>query len=121
MRLNDIPFVPAVLGLVLGPLAEHQFRRAVAISEGDLTVFLTRPISAALLAIALAMFGAQYAVRRLAAVRERALTGLYPVIWWRYDFQRRDRGDRSTGCIRTSPCVLCIQRRRCTHSADTHH
>jgi putative tricarboxylic transport membrane protein len=72
MRLNDIPLVPAVLGLVLGPLAELQFKRAVAISEGDLTVFLTRPISAALLAIALAMFGAQYAVRRLAAVRERA-------------------------------------------------
>jgi putative tricarboxylic transport membrane protein len=71
MRLNDIPLVPAVLGLVLGPLAELQFKRAVAISEGDLTVFLTRPISAALLAIALAMFGGQYAVRRLATVRRR--------------------------------------------------
>jgi putative tricarboxylic transport membrane protein len=71
MRLNDIPLVPAVLGLVLGPLAELQFKRAVAISEGDLTVFLTRPISAALLAIALAMFGGQYAIRRLATVRRR--------------------------------------------------
>src|SRR5262245_39702695 len=72
MRLNDIPLVPAVLGLVLGPLAELQFKRAVAISEGDLTVFLTRPISAALLAMALAMFGGQYAVRRLTTVRERS-------------------------------------------------
>jgi putative tricarboxylic transport membrane protein len=44
--------VPAVLGLVLGPMAEQQFRRAVAISEGDLAVFVTRPISAAMLAAA---------------------------------------------------------------------
>jgi putative tricarboxylic transport membrane protein len=37
-----------VLGLVLGPLAELQFRRALAISEGDATVFVTRPLCAAL-------------------------------------------------------------------------
>ena len=52
LRVLDVPLVPAVLGLVLGPMAEQQFRRAVAISEGDLTVFVTRPISAALLAAA---------------------------------------------------------------------
>ena len=43
MRVYDVPLVPAVLGLVLGPLAELQFRRALAISEGDLSVFVTRP------------------------------------------------------------------------------
>ena len=48
MRVRDIPLVPAVIGLILGPLSEQQFRRAVAISEGDFSVFLTRPISAAL-------------------------------------------------------------------------
>ena len=52
MRRLDVPLVPAVLGLVLGPMAEQQFRRAVAISEGDFTVFVTRPICAALLATA---------------------------------------------------------------------
>lgn len=52
MRRLDIPLVPAVLGLILGPLAEQQFRRAVAISEGDYGVFLARPISAALLVAA---------------------------------------------------------------------
>jgi putative tricarboxylic transport membrane protein len=52
LRMLDVPLVPAVLGLVLGPMAEQQFRRAVAISEGDLMVFVTRPISAALLAAA---------------------------------------------------------------------
>jgi putative tricarboxylic transport membrane protein len=49
MRVYDFPLVPAVLGLVLGPLTEQHFRRAVAINEGDLSIFLTRPISAVLL------------------------------------------------------------------------
>jgi putative tricarboxylic transport membrane protein len=52
MRIGDVPLVPAVLGLVLGPLSEQQFRRALAISEGDPLVFLTRPISLVLLACA---------------------------------------------------------------------
>jgi putative tricarboxylic transport membrane protein len=55
MRVYDFPLVPAVLGLVLGPLSEQQFRRAAAISEGDLSVFFTRPISAALLTAAAAV------------------------------------------------------------------
>ena len=54
MRVYDVPLVPAVLGLVLGPLSELQFRRAMAISEGDVSVFVTRPISAALLILAVA-------------------------------------------------------------------
>jgi putative tricarboxylic transport membrane protein len=55
MRVQDVPLVPAVLGLILGPLSEQQFRRALAISEGDASVFLTRPICAALLAGAVAV------------------------------------------------------------------
>jgi putative tricarboxylic transport membrane protein len=55
MRLYDFPLVPAVLGLILGPLSEQQFRRAIAISEGDLSVFLTRPISAIVLLAAAAV------------------------------------------------------------------
>jgi putative tricarboxylic transport membrane protein len=58
MRVFEIPLVPAVLGLVLGPLAELQFRRALAISEGDLTVFVTRPISMVLLVIAVVALAA---------------------------------------------------------------
>ena len=54
MRVYDFPLVPAVLGLVLGPLSEQQFRRALAISEGDMTVFLTRPIAAGFIAVAIA-------------------------------------------------------------------
>jgi putative tricarboxylic transport membrane protein len=64
MRLGSLPLVPAVLGLVLGPMAELQFRRAVAISEGDLTVFVTRPISTALLALALVTLAVPWLISR---------------------------------------------------------
>jgi putative tricarboxylic transport membrane protein len=47
-----------VIGLILGPLAEAQFRRALSISQGDWTVFFTDPLSAAFLIIAaLALLG----------------------------------------------------------------
>lgn len=43
---------PFVLGFILGPLLEENLRRAMIISSGDVSVFLTRPISAALLVCA---------------------------------------------------------------------
>jgi putative tricarboxylic transport membrane protein len=52
LRRYDFPVTPAVLGLILGPLAEQQARRALSISQGDWSVFVTRPISAAVLAAA---------------------------------------------------------------------
>jgi putative tricarboxylic transport membrane protein len=64
MRIFDFPLVPAVLGLVLGPLSEQQFRRAVAISEGDWSVFVTRPIAAGLLAAAVLVLLGPWLVRR---------------------------------------------------------
>src|SRR5687767_705395 len=67
MRAYDVPLVPAVLGLVLGPLSELQFRRAMAISEGHLSVFVTRPISAVLLLVAATvLIGSNVLTRRLA-------------------------------------------------------
>ena len=72
MRAYDIPFVPAVIGLILGPLPEQQFRRAIAISEGDLTVFLTRPISAALLFLALTVLVAPSLLERWIPRRAQA-------------------------------------------------
>jgi putative tricarboxylic transport membrane protein len=64
MRIRDVPLVPAVLGLILGPLSEQHFRRAVAISEGDLSVFVTRPIAAVLLAAAALMLLAPLVMKR---------------------------------------------------------
>ncbi len=42
---------PMMLGFILGPMMEEYLRRALLITKGDATVFVTRPISAALLAV----------------------------------------------------------------------
>ena len=55
MRVYDFPVAPVLVGMILGPLSEQQLRRALAISQGDPTVFLTRPIAAGLLAVAAAI------------------------------------------------------------------
>ena len=47
---------PLLLGFVLGPLLEQHLRRALIISHGDPTTFFTRPISAALLLVAVVAF-----------------------------------------------------------------
>ncbi|MFP5324317.1 MAG: tripartite tricarboxylate transporter permease [Gammaproteobacteria bacterium] len=44
---------PLLLGLILGPMMEEYLRRALLISRGDWSVFVTRPLSASLLAAAL--------------------------------------------------------------------
>ena len=49
---HDFEPAPLLLGLVLGPLMEENLRRAMLIARGDATVFMTRPISAILLQIA---------------------------------------------------------------------
>src|SRR6185369_15040681 len=46
---------PFILGFVLGPLMEENFRRAMMLSRGDPLVFVTRPISAGLLLLAVAL------------------------------------------------------------------
>jgi TctA family transporter len=51
-RKLDCEPAPLLLGLVLGKLMEEYLRRAMTISRGDWSVFVTRPLSATLLAIA---------------------------------------------------------------------
>jgi putative tricarboxylic transport membrane protein len=43
---------PLLLGFILGPMLEENLRRAMIISRGDPTVFITRPISAGLVVTA---------------------------------------------------------------------
>ncbi|MBM3511854.1 MAG: tripartite tricarboxylate transporter permease [Alphaproteobacteria bacterium] len=52
MRRYGYPSAPAIIGLILGPLAEQEMRRALTISQGDPAVFVTQPLAAALLALA---------------------------------------------------------------------
>ena len=44
---------PLILGFILGPMMEENLRRAMLLSRGDATVFFTKPISGALLAVAI--------------------------------------------------------------------
>ena len=46
---------PLLLGFVLGPMMEENLRRALLLSRGDPTVFVTRPISLAMLLVAVAL------------------------------------------------------------------
>jgi TctA family transporter len=46
---------PMLLGFILGPMMEEYFRRALIVERGEFSVFVTRPISATLLAVAVAL------------------------------------------------------------------
>lgn len=70
MRRYSFPVVPLVVGLIVGPIAEKQFRRALSISQGDLTVFITHPISATILAVAAALIVLPLIVKRLRKVHD---------------------------------------------------
>jgi len=48
----DIPLVPVILTVILGPLMERALRQSLEMSRGDFTIFFTRPISAVLLGLA---------------------------------------------------------------------
>src|SRR5687767_4628875 len=65
MRRFDYPVAPVVVGLILGPVAEAQLRRALQISLGDPWVLVQSPISATLLAIALVALVAPFVVKSM--------------------------------------------------------
>jgi putative tricarboxylic transport membrane protein len=68
LRRAGYPVAPLILGAVLGPLMEVQFRRALAFSEGDPTVFVTRPVSAVILLIAAACLILPVVLRKSAKI-----------------------------------------------------
>jgi putative tricarboxylic transport membrane protein len=65
MRRYDYPIAPVVVGVILGPVAEAQLRRALSISLGDPMVLLQSPMSATLLAIAFIALIAPFLMRGL--------------------------------------------------------
>jgi putative tricarboxylic transport membrane protein len=56
MRKLDYPMAPAVLAIVLGPLAEKAFRQSLIGVQGDASVFFTRPLSGTFMVLALLLF-----------------------------------------------------------------
>jgi len=63
MKQADLPAAPVIMGIILGPLIETHFRRALIISNGDYSTFFHHPLSAIFLGAAIVSI-------------------LYPVIRW---------------------------------------
>ena len=45
MRRYQMPIAPLLIGVILGPLAETELRRALAVSEGDPSILFSSPIT----------------------------------------------------------------------------
>ncbi len=65
MRRYDFPIAPCIIGLILGPMAEQNFRRALQISQGDWSVFVTHPLSLFFLIVALLVFATPFVLRAM--------------------------------------------------------
>lgn len=52
MDITKMPMSPMILGFILGPMVEENLRRALTYSAGSWLPFITRPVSAVLLSIA---------------------------------------------------------------------
>lgn len=70
MRRYDYPVAPVIVGLILGPMADNQFRRALQISQGDPMVFLQHPGSAVMIGLATLALVAPFLFRGLARFRQ---------------------------------------------------
>jgi TctA family transporter len=66
MRLLGFNPAPAILGFILGPLLEENFRRSLVLSGGDLLIFVERPVSAGFIGVTclLLLFALRPLVRR---------------------------------------------------------
>lgn len=68
MTAMKYPIAPLVIGVILGGLFDETFRRSLLISDGDLSIFITRPGAAILVALNIALILSQIpAARRLVA------------------------------------------------------
>lgn len=56
LRRYGYPIAPVIVGLILGPMAEQQLRRALAISQGDPSILVGSPISITILLLAAFLF-----------------------------------------------------------------
>ena len=72
-RRTGIPLAPLILGLVLGPLIEVQFRQALIISGGDWGILIASPLAKGLLAATFVLAALPLVVRELR--KRRARTG----------------------------------------------
>jgi putative tricarboxylic transport membrane protein len=71
MRRFEFPIAPVILGVILGPMMEIQFRRALLLADNDLTVFVRRPLTLILLLLAVAALGLPHLPKLIARLRGR--------------------------------------------------
>jgi putative tricarboxylic transport membrane protein len=64
MRKYKYPLAATVIAIILGPMAEGELRRALIISGGDVSIFFTRPISAALIVMIILSVIVPYLIKR---------------------------------------------------------
>jgi putative tricarboxylic transport membrane protein len=67
MRRFGCPVAPVIVGMILGPMAEKQLRNALSIAQGDWSVFVTRPLSLAILCLIVAVLVLPRLLRRRVA------------------------------------------------------
>ncbi|MEO6971832.1 MAG: tripartite tricarboxylate transporter permease [Rhodoferax sp.] len=71
----DFPMAPILLGVVLGPMMEENFRRALLLSRGDMAVFITRPISGGFIGVCtLVVIGVSWSAWRAGQRKRRTPT-----------------------------------------------
>lgn len=80
----DIPITPIILGMVLGPTLENEFRTAMSLSDGELSIFYTSPV-------AMLFFGFAALIILLQAMSQRRNNKLKSV-----DAEKSDAHERST-------------------------
>jgi len=75
MRIYGYPPAPLVLAVVLGPMVEKALRQSMQMSLGSLDIFVTRPVTAGILAFALLAVVYPYVLSFFARRRKQALAG----------------------------------------------
>jgi putative tricarboxylic transport membrane protein len=55
MKKGGVPAAPMLMALIMGPMMERSLYQALNLSHGDISVFVTRPISATLLSVIVLM------------------------------------------------------------------
>ena len=78
LRKLDFEIAPIILGLVLAPMLELNFRQALAMSAGSYSIFFTRPIAAVMLVIGLTLLLLGMRSIFAGAAGSRGIMGLDP-------------------------------------------
>lgn len=71
MRLLTVPIAPMILGFILGPLVEDNLRRALMLSDGQVSDFFARPLSGGLITATLVLLIGPYIFRAVFKGRAR--------------------------------------------------